>query len=123
MQSPKLISEKLHKLTAAWEDLAANMTFAGMTLPEFQMKAKPSLDARDAVQTAEMQMVAGLTQRQRADVESLRQAQLVVNSIKGDPAFGEDSALYQAAGYIRRSERQSGLTRKGKTAQPPATPS
>jgi hypothetical protein len=29
-----------------------------------------------------------------------------------DPAFGPDSALYEAMGYVRKS----GLTRKGKTA-------
>lgn len=120
MQSPKFILEKLNKLTAAWEDLATDTTFAGMTLAEFEAKIKPSLDARDAVQTAEMQMVQGLTQRQFADVESLHQVQLVVNAIKANLAFGEDSALYQAAGYIRKSERKSGLTRKGTTPQPQA---
>jgi hypothetical protein len=29
-----------------------------------------------------------------------------------DPTLGADSALYEAMGYTRRSERKSGLTRK-----------
>lgn len=121
MQSPRITLEKLNKLVGAWEDLAADKSFAGMTFAEFQAKVKPSLDARDAVQTAEVQMVENLAQRQHADAASLSQVLLVVNSIKGDPAFGEDSALYQAAGYVRKSERKSGLSRKSnKTAQPPA---
>jgi hypothetical protein len=36
--------------------------------------------------------------------------------VLGDPAYGPDSALYEALGYVRKSERKSGLTRKGKTA-------
>jgi hypothetical protein len=42
----------------------------------------------------------------------------VVNGVKGDPAFGEDSDLYETMGYVRKSERKSGLTRKKST--PPA---
>lgn len=122
MLSPRLTLEKLNKLLGAWEDLAADKSFAGMTFAEFQAKVKPSLDARDAIQKAEAQIVDGVTARQTADVVTSQQSQLVVSSIKGDPAFGEDSALYQAAGYVRKSERKSGLTRKGKTAQPPAKP-
>jgi hypothetical protein len=109
--------EKLNKLAGAWEDLASDKTFGGMTFTEFTAKVKPSLDARDAIQLAEPKIVDALTDHQLADVETLKQVQLVVSAIKGDPAFGEDSALYQAAGYVRKS----GLTRKGTTAQPPAT--
>jgi hypothetical protein len=38
---------------------------------------------------------------------------LVVNSVKGTPGFGQDSPLYSACGYVRKSDRRSGLTRKG----------
>ena len=40
----------------------------------------------------------------------------VVNSVKGDPEEGEDSALYEALGYVRKSERKSGLKRSRKPA-------
>jgi len=39
---------------------------------------------------------------------------LVVNAVKGDPNYGDDSDLYDAMGYTRRSERASGLTRNAK---------
>jgi hypothetical protein len=42
----------------------------------------------------------------------------VVNGVRADPEEGDDSALYEAMGYTRRSERKSGLTRK----KPPTTP-
>jgi hypothetical protein len=41
---------------------------------------------------------------------------LVVNSVVGDVDFGPDSSLPEAMGYVRESERKTGLTRKKKTA-------
>jgi hypothetical protein len=38
----------------------------------------------------------------------------------GDPNYGDDSNLYEAMGYIRKSERASGLTKKAKAAAKPA---
>jgi hypothetical protein len=39
----------------------------------------------------------------------------------GDPAEGDDSPFYDALGYVRRSERQSGLHRR-KSGAAPASP-
>ena len=39
----------------------------------------------------------------------------VVNGVVGDPAYGDDSPLYGAMGFVRKSERKSGLTKKKKT--------
>ena len=41
----------------------------------------------------------------------MSQVQLVVNAVKGDPTAGEDSDLYEQMGYVRKSERASGLRR------------
>ena len=108
--------DKLNMLLEGWDDLAADKSFAGMTLAEFQAKVKPSLDARKDIKDLDAKMTDATTRRQISDVETLRQMQWVVSSIKGDPAFGDDSALYEAAGYVRKSERKSGLSRKAKAA-------
>ena len=42
--------------------------------------------------------------------------QRVLNGVVGDPASGEDSALYEALGDVRKS----GLTRQGKDNTPRA---
>jgi len=34
--------------------------------------------------------------------------------VAGDPAYGNDSPRYGAMGFVRKSERASGLTRKTK---------
>jgi len=51
-------------------------------------------------------------QRNSADLETNDLADKVVNPVKGDPNFGEESALYSAFGYVLKSDRASGLTRR-----------
>ena len=42
----------------------------------------------------------------------MTRVQLVVAGVIADPTEGANSALYEAMGYVRKSERKSGLTRK-----------
>ncbi|MEN9575249.1 MAG: hypothetical protein RL514_3104 [Verrucomicrobiota bacterium] len=119
MANPKETGDWLAKLVKAWKENAAEKQFAGMTLAQFEAKVKPSFDARDAVAGLEAKLVTALNTREDADKLSVPEAQLVVNSVKGDPNFGEDSSLYEAMGYVRKSERKSGL-KKGKKPTPPA---
>ncbi len=120
MKAPKEIAGKLKKVETAWETLAPTKSFGGMTLDQFKATVKPSLDARDSLQTADTQRTETKVQREQNDAKSLDALQLVVNSIKGDPTEGgEDGALYAACGYVRKSDRKSGLSRKAKTATQP----
>ena len=48
----------------------------------------------------------------------MKQVNLVVNAVKGDPTEGEDGEFYAAMGYIRKSDRASGKTNKKKSAAP-----
>ncbi|MDE3068386.1 MAG: hypothetical protein KGJ60_12670 [Verrucomicrobiota bacterium] len=41
----------------------------------------------------------------------------VVKSVVADKNYGDDSALYERMGYVRKSVRHSGLTRKKSGAQ------
>lgn len=122
MQSPTIFGNRLNKLLGAWDDLAKDKSFAGMTLTEFQGKVQPSLDSRQEIKDLEEQIADATNRRDDADRQTLPLMQLVVNAIKGDPTLGDDSSLYEAAGYVRRSERKSGLSRKAKTAEAPMKP-
>ena len=112
--NPKAIGDRLTKLDGAWEKHAVNATFAGMTRAQYNSKVKPSLDARARVSELNQQLAAALVERENADVISSEVALQVVNSVKGDPNHGEDSPLYDALGYVRKSARKSGLTRTSK---------
>lgn len=113
-------SKKVSKVITAWETLAPTKSFGGMTLDEFKAKTKPSFDLRNEIAVLESQIIDTDTRLVDADVISNDATLLVVNAVKGDPEHGEDSALYAAMGYVRKSDRQSGLTRKaqGNTTPP-----
>ena len=62
------------------------------------------------------------TPRDSADEAFNTKAQQVVNGVLADPTEGPDSALYEGFGYTRKSERKSGLTRKGGSSKGGAPP-
>lgn len=117
--SPKRTAERLQRLINAWETLRPTKSFAGMTLEQFKAKVAPSLNARQQLSALREQVVLSRTERHQHDVVANNLVNLVVNAIKGDPDEGEDGALYAALGYVRKSARRSGLTRKGQTTPPP----
>ena len=116
--NPKRTAEKLQKLIAAWETLRPTKSFAGMTLEEFKAKVQPSLDQRASIATLRHQVTEAREKRRQSDEASLVVAQMVVSGVKADVTEGEDGPLYAAMGYVPKSERQSGLTRKGQTTPP-----
>ena len=120
-KNPKRTVNKLQKLIDAWTTLRPTKSFGGMTLEQFKTQVQPSLTARDQLVTLRNQTTDNRTLRQQSDDTSLELAQLVVNSVKGDPAEGENGSLYAAMGYVPKSARRSGLTRKGQTTPPVQT--
>jgi hypothetical protein len=111
--SPKSIEEKIARMINAWESLAPDKTFGGMSLAQFRAAVKPAEDARARIADLEAQRTQAIADRDAANAVCLSKAQLVIAGVLGDPTEGPDSALYQAFGYTRKSERKSGLTRKG----------
>jgi hypothetical protein len=87
-----------------------------MTLAQYQAKVKPSFDARTQIDNLNAQLTAALDTRDDADKVTADANQKVIKGVVGDPNYGDDSNLYEAMGYIRKSERASGLTKKSKAA-------
>jgi hypothetical protein len=114
---PKEIEAKMKKMLNAWEELAAEKSFAGTTLEQFRVIVTRALTARARILDLEAQMLQAISERERerenADEAFNKKAQQVVSGVLADPTEGDDSAIYEAFGYTRRSERKSGLTRKG----------
>lgn len=117
--SPANTGARIQNVITAWQTLAPAATLSGMTLAQFETAVKPSFDAREAISEKEDEMTALINQRNDADKVSLDKLLKVVSAVKGDLNFGEDSDLYDTMGYVRKSERASGLTRK---KQNPAAP-
>jgi hypothetical protein len=107
--------DRIVTFRAAWREMAPTATFAGMTLAEFEVATEPPLALRADIAALELQLDAKKAARSDADGAASELLDLFVNSVRGTPGFGPDCPLYRALGYIRKSERKSGLTRKGVT--------
>ena len=116
--NPKRVAEKLQKVVDAWETLRPAKQFAGMTLEQFKARVQPSVAARSQVTVLRNKVTDSRVLRHQSDGASLELAQLVVNAVKGDIEEGENSPLYAAMGYVPKSLKQSGLTRRGQTTPP-----
>ncbi len=117
-QAPKQIADATSQIINAWQTIAPAATFGGMTLAQFKTKVQPTFDTRTQIDGLNAQLTAAMDNRDNADAATASATQLVVNAVKGDPNFGDDSDLYDAMGYVRRSDRASGLTRSSKTPAP-----
>ena len=116
--SPERFKARLEKIINAWQTLAPTASFGGRTLAQFKLDVQASFDTRVTVKTLSDQLVEAEDDRNDADKVSNTAIQETVNGVKGDTTFGEDSALYEDMGYVRKSERKSGLTKKKKPKPP-----
>jgi len=112
LKNPTRIVRKVDEVVTAWEQLAPTSTFAGMNLAEFRAAVDPSKAERLRTAELEAELSGAAGRRALADLNTNEKLKLVVAAVKGDPAHGENSALYRAMGYIPMAERASGLTRK-----------
>ena len=110
--SPKKSLERLEKIENALKQQAPAGKFGAIGSSDFASQVQKSRDARALIVDLENQLKAANNSRDDIDTEGLRQAQLIVNGVIGDPNFGPDSSLYETMGFIRKSERKSGLTRR-----------
>ena len=110
--NPGQVETDTNAILKAWGKFAPAATFGGMTLAQYTTKVQPSMDARTEISTRETEITSWVDKRDDADVITNAASTAVVKGIVGDPAYGDNSDLYEACGYIRKSEKKSGLTRK-----------
>jgi hypothetical protein len=108
------VIDRIEDIRAAWRALAPDSKFAGMTLEEFEAAVKPPETLRAEIKALEKQLEGKKTARSDADKAAGAILELVIDSLRGTPGFGRDSDLYRACGYVRKSERKSGLIRRPK---------
>jgi hypothetical protein len=112
--SPKAAMERLEKIETAQGELAPLEEFGNITHGDYKIQVQKSRDARKKIADLEQQIIAATNERDAEDEIGLGMAEKIVNGVIGHHNYGPDSSLYEAMGYIRKSERKSGLTRKKK---------
>ena len=114
-KSPKANLDRINTTITAWKTHRANKIFAGMTLEQFTAAINPSFTARTEVDTCESTLKAAISLREKADDATDVIIKKMVNDVVSQE--GEDSEFYEALGYVRESERKSGLHRTAKPAE------
>ncbi len=109
------ITDRVQLFRTTWTELAPEANFGGMTLAQFETAIAAVLTTREDILALEAQMGSKRTERANADAAATLLLELVVNSVRGAPEFGSDSGFYRSLGYVRKSERKSGLTHKSAT--------
>ena len=88
----------------------------------YEAAIQDALDAETAIAEAEAQVENKRVTRDEKVAALAAKTALVINGVIGSPDYGPDSDLYGAMGYVRKSQRKSGLTQKSNvpTPAPPA---
>jgi hypothetical protein len=114
--SPKDNIERMERTLNGWKTLAPEKKLGGMKVEEYEVFVNNSRNPRATLETLDDQTKAASALRDANDVIGLAKTQLVKNGVLADEELGEDSALYEAMGYVKKSDKKSGLTRKKKIA-------
>jgi hypothetical protein len=123
MRSSTRLIQRLTTLFEVWTELRPTKTFAGMTLEQFKAAVGPSLDARARLDNARKAVDEAIVARDNADRQSAVFADRLTAAFVAEEAEGYNGVLYAKLGYVRKADRNSGLTRRASadaTAQ--ATP-
>lgn len=113
----KTIREKCNVMSDAWFEGAPGVKFIAMSQSDFQTEidAAEADDATIANLEAELKLIRDVRDDKYSALNDKRSK--IGNSVAGDPAYGNDSPLYGAMGFVRKSEKKSGLTRKKKPTE------
>ncbi len=114
--STKMIEGKVDGMLQGWESECPGQTFAEVTLEQCKQELQAYFDAKAKFAAANVAWEAARQARNTAYAKALELVKGIVNSVKGHPKFGENSAVYTAMGYVPTSQRSSGLTRKREAA-------
>ncbi|MER3442855.1 MAG: hypothetical protein C4333_01505 [Meiothermus sp.] len=109
----------MEQVLNGWEATDPRRVIAGVSLEEYRADVEAVRQAQALVEGKRTEWDNAQTDRDKLIEAKLERMQRVVNGVIGDPELGPDSKMYEAMGYVRKSARKSGLTRKNKDAALP----
>jgi len=107
------INSRANAVATAWANLATGDSFAGLTLQQYTQLVSGLQSQSAHIQNVQAQYVGANKLNDEMHQRLNGSTQAVVNAVRADLAkHGPDSPLYKTMGYVPKSERASGLTRK-----------
>lgn len=105
----------------AWKNQASETSFSGKTVEDLEAAMSALEEALDHVNEVNVARSAAMKVRDEKEAALKELLVLVAHGVRSDPSHGEDSALYRSMGFVPKSERSSGLTRRTKEGTGPST--
>ncbi len=102
-----------------WKEQAPSAVFAGKTLADLEAAIAAHTEANLEVDKTGKALSSALKTRGDQNAALNELLQVIVRGVAGHADYGDNSPAYRAMGFIPRSERASGLTRKGAKANTP----
>ena len=118
-KNPGRVLKRMEKILSAWQLQAAEDSFYGMTLKEFQETVQPALEVRARLQALERETLALIQQRALLDEKCNELASGVVFAVRAHSNHGPNSPLYRMMGYVLDSDKRPGRPRKARKISPP----
>ena len=117
----KSVTERSNEFLVAWREFAPELTLVGRTFAQFETEKLVPEEVQQRIIVAKAIYQGLINERDQAR-EVLRETLVSLSdAVRGDANHGLNSNFYRALGFISKRERKSGLTRKLKTPNPPAT--
>lgn len=113
----KRIRERVTQMNDGWAQGASTVAFGGITQTQFDTKINAAAAVDQEVDDMEAALVLKKQFRDGLYAALNEDSVKILAGLKGDPAFGDDHPLVEAMGFVRDSQKKSGLTRK-KQAKP-----
>jgi hypothetical protein len=110
--TPRENETKYNRFLNSIRTLAPDKTFGGVTLANLETQVGNSNVPRERLAQLDDRTRHEEATRNTADAVTMRMCEMIKNGVGADPEFGDDSALYEALGFVRKSARKSSLTRK-----------
>lgn len=112
MPATKRIRERVTQMNDAWAGGAPDAVFGGISQPQFDTKIKAADAADKEIDDLEAALSLKKQSREGLYADLYEDSVKILAGLKGDHRFGDDHPLVDAMGFVRDSERKSGLTRK-----------
>ena len=109
----KEVREQCTRMNDAWVEGAPTVEFNGFKQADFADIADAAADAAIGDMEAQLDMKRDVRDAKYAALNAKRSS--AGKGVAGSKDYGDDSPLYGAIGFVRKSDRASGLTRKTKT--------
>ncbi|MGD9419475.1 MAG: hypothetical protein Q7R22_011070 [Verrucomicrobiota bacterium JB025] len=103
---------KAEDIHTVWTELAPDAVFAGKNPTDLEAAMTAYEQAQEPLRKLNLQRSAAVKTRDEKLAELRHLLAVIVRGVQGHADYGEDCSLYRAMGFVPKSERASGLSRK-----------